>query len=70
MELLCPVFAVHLNYSISELGFLINTTSLVLRNNVTEYTFSSIAPGRTYMATVAFENQVGLSVNNPTGEIM
>ncbi len=62
------MLAVHLNYSITDLDELINVTSLSLPSHVTSHTFFSIAPGRSYVATVAFENEVGLSQNNPLGE--
>ncbi len=63
------MFAVHLNYSITDLDELINVTSITLASHVTSFTFPSIAPGRSYVATIAFENEIGLSENNPIGEL-
>lgn len=66
--LLCPVELVWVNYTIVELEVLVNASQVSLHPSQSSFTISPITPGTSYTVNVSFVNEVGESLNNPTGE--
>jgi len=66
--LLCPVELVWVNYTIVELEVLMNASQVSLHPSQSSFTISPITPGTSYTVNVSFVNEVGESLNNPTGE--
>ena len=66
--LLCPVELVWVNYTIVELEVLMNVSQVSLHPSQSSFTISPITPGTSYTVNVSFVNEVGESLNNPTGE--
>lgn len=66
--LLCPVELVWVNYTIVELEVLVNASQVSLHPSQSSFTISPITPGTSYTVNVSFVNEVGESLNNPSGE--
>ena len=66
--LLCPIEEVRLNYSIVELEVEVNSSLVVFPADVRDYIITPLMPGTSYTVTVWFINEVGESLDNPTGK--
>ena len=66
--LTCSVDAVLVNYTITELEAEVENGSVLLPPEESSYILSPVAPGRSYVVSVSFVNQVSESLNNAVGE--
>ena len=66
--LTCSVDAVLVNYTITELEEEVENGSVLLPPEETSYVLSPVGPGRSYVVSVSFVNQVSESLNNAVGE--
>ena len=65
--LLCPIEEVHLNYTIVELEVEVDSANLTFAPGTSDYIITPLMPGTSYTVTVWFVNEVGESLDNPTG---
>ena len=56
-----------LNYTIVELEVEVNSSMLTFEPGVRDYIITPLMPGTSYTVTVWFVNEVGESLDNPTG---
>ena len=66
--LLCPIEEVRLNYTIVELEVEVDSANLTFVPGTTDYIITPLMPGTSYTVTVWFVNEVGESMDNPTGK--